>query len=197
MSASIKQDFKSMGKEELRAACRAVGIKYGKMNNDQMRAELAKFSNDKPPNPKLETKTKLVKTAAKLKSSPFDSLMGIQKVPESFNTTPSKIIRDGKQVGYTNNAGVKVNLNKKTEAPRLPRQQQKGYKIEKARDEQNGVKRRSSGTVCGKIWDYFDSNPGIRACDLINVADNNNWNRANVSCEFYAWRKFHGVRGRQ
>ena len=40
-------NYDEMGKVELRAACKAAGIPYGKLNNDGMRTELkAKAAND-------------------------------------------------------------------------------------------------------------------------------------------------------
>ena len=76
----------------------------------------------------------------------------------------------------------------------------KGYKIEKNRAEQNGVKRPSAGTLCGQVWAALDAVHATRmpvASDLDTIATTNAWNRNNVSCEFYQWRKFHGIKGRQ
>jgi hypothetical protein len=76
----------------------------------------------------------------------------------------------------------------------------KGYKIEKNRAEQNGVKRPSAGTLCGQVWAALDAVHATRmpvASDLDDIANANGWNRNNVSCEFYQWRKFNGIKGRQ
>jgi len=76
----------------------------------------------------------------------------------------------------------------------------KGYKIEKNRAEQNGVKRPSAGTLCGMVWAALDAVHATRmpvASDLDTIATTNGWNRNNVSCEFYQWRKFNGIKGRQ
>lgn len=76
----------------------------------------------------------------------------------------------------------------------------KGYKIEKDRAEQNGVKRPSTGTLCGQVWAALDAVHATRmpvASDLDTIATTNAWNRNNVSCEFYQWRKFNGIKGRQ
>lgn len=76
----------------------------------------------------------------------------------------------------------------------------KGYKIEKNRAEQNGVKRPSAGTLCGMVWAALDAVHATRmpvASDLDDIANANGWNRNNVSCEFYQWRKFNGIKGRQ
>lgn len=47
--------FNEMGKTELRAACKAAGIAYGKLNNDGMRAALiAKFPETKVQTPEVQ-----------------------------------------------------------------------------------------------------------------------------------------------
>lgn len=76
----------------------------------------------------------------------------------------------------------------------------KGYKIEKDRPTANGVKRPSTGTLCGMVWAALDAVHATRmpvASDLDTIATTNSWNRNNVSCEFYQWRKFNGIKGRQ
>jgi len=76
----------------------------------------------------------------------------------------------------------------------------RGYTIEKNRAEQNGVKRPSAGTLCGQVWAALDAVHATHmpvAADLDTIATVNNWNRNNVSCEFYQWRKFMGIKGRQ
>lgn len=76
----------------------------------------------------------------------------------------------------------------------------RGYKIEKNRVSQNGKTRRSPGTLCAMVWDKLDEIYKTRmpvAKDLDPLAEANSWNRNNVSCEFYAWRKFMGIKGRQ
>jgi len=73
----------------------------------------------------------------------------------------------------------------------------KGYNIEKDRPKQNGVTRPSSGTVCGQVWAAFDAQPTVTAKELPALAEAHGWNKNNVSCEFYVWRKFNGIRGRQ
>ena len=75
----------------------------------------------------------------------------------------------------------------------------RGYKIEKNRTSQNGKTRRSPGTLCAMVWDALDEIYKTRmpvAKDLDPLAEQHGWNRNNVSCEFYAWRKFMGIKGR-
>jgi len=77
----------------------------------------------------------------------------------------------------------------------------KGYTIQKEREEKNGVKRPSEGTICGAVWSAFDAivtqRGEVVSADIPVLATANNWNKNNVSCEFYAWRKFNGISGRK
>jgi hypothetical protein len=73
-----------------------------------------------------------------------------------------------------------------------------GLKIEKDRDEQNGIKRPSVGGTCRAAWDAFD-HIGIKtatAQSARELAEAHGWNKNNTSIEFYQWRRFHGVTGR-
>lgn len=84
-----------------------------------------------------------------------------------------------------------------TEAPATG----KGIKIEKNREERNGVKRPSTGGMCRAVWDLLDEvrEMGIMptAKHVKTLATEHRWNQNNASIEFYQWRKFHGIRGRQ
>lgn len=56
-------NFDTMGKAELRAACKAAGIAYGKLNNDGMRAALK--AQEAPKAQKTEVKTQPAPAAQK------------------------------------------------------------------------------------------------------------------------------------
>lgn len=58
--------FDNMGKTELRAACKAAGVKYGTLNNDGMRAALIA----------LEPKAPEAKPAKELEKGPRDHSVG-------------------------------------------------------------------------------------------------------------------------
>lgn len=71
--------------------------------------------------------------------------------------------------------------------------------IEKNREERNGIKRPSAGTVCRAVWDALDK-VGIENATSATakaLSEKNGWNKNNVSIEFYQWRRFHGIEGRQ
>lgn len=192
--------FEAMGKTELRAACKEAGVKnYGKMNNDGMREALRAAA---APVEQVEEVT--APAAATGLGNAFAQMIdpkGFAKKMEEAarsNGAKSRHIRDGKEV-TTKPAPAKSEPRarvEKTPAPFVPKVDRKGYTIQKERQEQNGVKRPSAGTVCGAVWDAFDANPAVKAGELNALADANGWNRTNVSCEFYAWRKFMGIKGR-
>lgn len=72
-----------------------------------------------------------------------------------------------------------------------------GRKIQKDRPMQNGVKMPSEGTKCREVWDFCASKPGITAKDVKQEAQQRAWNPNNASIEFYNWRKYMDIHGRQ
>lgn len=87
-------------------------------------------------------------------------------------------------------------------APAAPAPVGTGVKIEKNREERNGVKRPSVGGMCRAVWDFCDAHqvaqgaaPAVK--DVKAAAETNGWNANNASIEYYLWRKFMGIRGRQ
>ena len=191
--------FDAMGKTELRAACKEAGVKnYGKMNNDGMREALRALEAPKAEPVSATPATPLGNAFAQM----IDPKGFAEKMAQHAQNSGAKSRRvvDGKEVqakaapAKTSQPRARV---EKTPAPFVPKVDRKGYKIEKEREERNGVKRPSAGTVCGAVWAAFDANPAIKAGELAALADANGWNRTNVSCEFYAWRKFMGIKGRQ
>lgn len=185
MTVNTNPKFDTLGKEGLRAACREAGVQYGKLNNDGMRAALV--AHYAPASAIPTTARRNVFAQVALGTSP--------PIPDNCGTGIRVV--DGKRVDPTETK--KKGTSEKPEkmpAPVMPRASRKGYKIQKNRIEQNGVRRPSEGTVCGSVWAEFDKSSGIKASDLQELADVNGWNRTNVSCEFYAWRKFMGIKGR-
>lgn len=60
-------------------------------------------------------------------------------------------------------------------------------------EERNGVKRPKAGGVCAAVWAWLDANPNATLKETKAAAPTHGWNPNNVSCEFYARRKFLGV----
>ncbi|RLK44533.1 hypothetical protein [Cupriavidus plantarum] len=58
------------------------------------------------------------------------------------------------------------------------------------REERNGVKRPKAGGLCAQVWDWLDAHPTATIKEAKAAAPEHDWNENNVSCEFYAWRKF-------
>lgn len=65
------------------------------------------------------------------------------------------------------------------------------------REDRNGVRRPRTGGLCAQVWDWLDAHPTATVKDAKGVAPDHGWNVNNVACEFYLWRKFNGVSGRQ
>ncbi len=208
--------YTSMGKVELRAACKEVGIKYGKLDNEGMRAALrAKDEENSVPvksifieqanvakevtasvqKPVHETireniKAKEVKPETKKPVSLNDGCPLCQADPSSQTWAVEGVscFCHGCGKTYSMATGKEIGLKA-------------GTKIEKDRPEQNGVKRPSEGGMCRAVWDFLDAKVAegvtITAKDVKAWAPAQGWNANNASIEFYQWRKFHGIRGRQ
>jgi hypothetical protein len=67
-------------------------------------------------------------------------------------------------------------------------------KVPKVEQEEcNGVKRPKAGGVCAAVWAWLDANPTATLKEAKAAAPAHGWNPNNVSCEFYARRKFLGI----
>lgn len=76
-----------------------------------------------------------------------------------------------------------------------------GIKIQKDREEQNGVVRPSAGGACAAVWGYCDAQMDAQGVppqlkQVKSYAADMNWNINNATIEYYQWRKFHGIVGR-
>jgi hypothetical protein len=169
--AMNRTDWTTVGKDGLRAACKAAGISYGKLNNDGMRAALVKLED--------EALAEETQATAEATSEPVVQTLG-EMLGDNLSDTD---VRNPDPVP----APVEQKAPGKTA----------GLKIEKDREERNGVKRPSEGGLCRAIWDWLDTQPGASAKDVKAKAAEMGWNPNNASIEYYQWRKFNGVRGRQ
>jgi hypothetical protein len=59
-----------------------------------------------------------------------------------------------------------------------------------AREVRNGVRARKPGSVCGKLWEAFDTAVDATVADVRAYANANKLNVNNAVIEFYEWRKF-------
>ena len=202
MNTANDFDIKSMNKEQLRAACREARISYSKLNNDGMRQALvAHFEKQNAIADGEATADENTSDTSTPAANPFGALLG-QQVKVAPVAGSTKVV-DGKRVDEATaaeRAAETRSRSSRATGPTYPRANRKGYKIEKEREERNGVKRPSKGTTCGAVWDAFDAlqaaTGAVTAAELPKLADDNGWNRTNVSCEYYMWRKFNGIKGR-
>lgn len=196
------KDFNEMGKVELRAACKEAGIKnYGKMNNGAMREALeARYAAQT--SAEVEVEVEQVAPATEERTSGNEDPRTLDVCPvcgsdELYAGTAENggIVEHEDTVGGCHHCDWEYDLrgsNKPTG---------KGIKIEKDREERNGVKRPSAGGACRAVWDALDAMVAAgeqpTSKEVKALAEQNEWNANNASIEFYQWRKFHGIRGRQ
>lgn len=174
------KNFEQMGKVELRAACKAAGIVYGKLNNDGMRKALSLATGGTPtptaqanadasqgigpvagdgrPAPIVEGARK----PAKKVDGPAASLKKMDDVAAALKgkVRPEEVTKVLEK--RENNLHGAVVETPVVEAG--PREKvigevvkQKSLKIEKGRESQNDVTKPSTGSICRQIWDALDA----------------------------------------
>ena len=160
-------NFNEMGKVELRQACKDAGIK-----------NYGKMNNGG--------------MRAALEAHYADA-KGAEEAPVSIPSGLSTMVQQ--MMG--------ANQKKKEErsAPAAAKRASSGLRIEKAREERNGIKKPSVGGQCRAVWDALDDMVAAgtqpTAKQVKALAEERGWNPNNASIEFYQWRKFNGIRGRQ
>lgn len=162
-----------MGKEELRAACKAAGIKgYGKWNNTQMREALA--------GTKLMSETAQARTNTK--SQP----------KQAAQVAPAPVKEE--IISNIGKVAPAVAVSAATGKP------VRAVKVEANREERNGLVRPSAGGICRAMWDAveqsIDAGKLITAKEFKVLAEKNDWNWNNASAEYYKARQFRGITGR-
>ena len=159
--------FAEMGKEELRAACKDYGVKNYGKMNNAGMREALEAAS----------KTALEAVTGEVKEEHLQE--NIAGVPVKAHTEQA--------------APASKELAGKSEAKNTG----KGIKIEKGREERNGIRRPSVGGKCRAIWDWCDSvilNNGIVDAKTIKaVSEANGWNINNAIIEMYQWKKFNKV----
>lgn len=198
------KNFNEMGKVELRAACKEAGIKnYGKMNNDGMRAALvAHYAPQEEVRAEAEQQVEQVAPAIVGRNNGNVDPRHLDKCPECGSEelyagiNIEGMVQFEDSVGGCHHCDWEYDMRSKVAAPAG-----KGIKIEKDREERNGVKRPSIGGACRMVWDYLDSVVAAGeqpSAKMVKAhAMEMGWNQNNASIEFYQWRKFNGIRGRQ
>lgn len=208
--------FATMSKEELRNAMRAAGLSYSKMTNDDMRVALTanarKLADEKNDAELMERCGHVccpscgVHLSNGLLSCEDESMRRMGGLSISSGRTlrdTGEMTKEWECMGCGHQFGADVQPTKRT-APAPDGHTGTGLKIEKNREERNGVKRPSAGGKCRAIWDTLDAyvadpdNEGQQPTSKIvkAIAEEEGWNPTNAMIEFYNWRKFNGVTGR-
>jgi hypothetical protein len=86
----------------------------------------------------------------------------------------------------------------KPKRARAPSGSSNGLKIEANRETRNGVTRPSIGGKCRGVWDMLDEiGLGATAKDARARAAELGFDKTTCMVQFYRWRKFNGIEGRQ
>ena len=85
----------------------------------------------------------------------------------------------------------------KPQRARAPSGSSNGLKIEANRETRNGVTRPSIGGKCRGIWDMLDGMGAIVTAKEAREAGKDKFDKTTIMVQFYRWRKFNGIEGRQ
>lgn len=185
-----------MNRTELRAACKAAGIQYSKLTVDGMRKALFHHEDNQYYVKKCGT--------ANCPHCNVHLSNGLLHADDGDgNGDPLMLKHEWFCMGCGEEFGEELPADYYTVKPVADRHTGSGLKIEKARPEQNGVKRPSAGGKCRAVWDALDellseleAGEAVTAKMVKDLAADEGWNANNASIEFYNWRKFNGISGR-
>jgi len=203
-----------MGKVELRAACKAAGVKnYSKMDNAAMRAVLTDVFAVADAKDQRATREMAIREMAKKMDLTVLGTDGIEGhcpccgIDLQNGVWTQADANDEKQAkgwltekGSVGCLGCGGTWGPAPVQPEADRHTGTGIKIEKVREERNGVKRPSTGGKCRAVWDALDALQGeleagekVTSAMVKDLANDEGWNPNNASIEFYQWRKFNGI----
>lgn len=161
-------NLESMGKVELRAACKVAGINYGKLNNDGMRAALAA-------QPEVAEEAPVEESVLDVNHAESEAaLADAGTTSQEFHAKPELV-----EVAATV-TGLKIEKD---------RPEQNGIKRPSA-----GGKCRAVWDALDALQTELGTQPTSKQVKVL--ADTQGWNSNNASIEFYQWRKFNGITGR-
>ena len=187
MTNKFQAQVESANKLQLRELCKEARIPYGKLDNAGMRKALldsARTIHD-------------FATHGKHHCPHCETHLGngVLHYADVLDTNPreaAKMVLEFECMACGGEFGEKLNHKraKPAEAPKT-----KGIKIQKDREERNGIKRPSEGGKCAAVWSMLDrmqlesEEPiTLKAAKTQGAAEGMNAN--NVAIEFYLWRKF-------
>lgn len=148
---------------------------------------------------------KTTKPAAKAKAGPTDA----EKAAKAKEKEAEKAAKAEAKAKEKAEAKAKRDQEReeKRKAKAEEAERKKAEREANRMPEQNGVRKRKPGTKCGDCWDIFDlvSKKRGEACAVSEALEHieslpeeerNKFNKNNVQCEYAAWRKYHGIKGR-
>lgn len=204
-----------MGKVELRAACKEAGISYGKLTVGGMRDALTAEATEAEAASRaaIEVEEAAIREMAKKMDLSALDITGIEGhcpccgidlsngVWTQDDANDVAQAKDWlKQKGSIGCLGCNGTWGPAPVQPEADRHTGTGLKIEKVREERNGVKRPSIGGKCRAVWDALDAlqaeleeGEKVTSAMVKDLANDEGWNPNNASIEFYQWRKFHGI----
>jgi hypothetical protein len=125
-----------------------------------------------------------------------------RRVTEFQELSPGSQRDTDHQYTCNNCAGEWGPMVEKPKRDRAPSGSSNGLKIEKDREQRNGVTRPSIGGKCRGIWDELDAQysvtggiPTAKAARDALLPDG--FDKTTIMVQYYRWRKFMGVEGRQ
>jgi hypothetical protein len=193
------KNLNEMNKAELRAACKAVGVKgYGNMDNAAMRTAIMIAEDDA----KNIAETGY-KECPHCKTTLQNGYWPVETLIDTLHNDGSRkqAIETDKEAKFSFYCSC---CGEYFGAPRTPRVAKAeaasvgtGIKIEKVREEKNGIKRPSAGGVCRAIWDFCSAQPKAPTLKEVKAeAAVQGWDLVTTSVQYYQWRKFSGIVGR-
>lgn len=190
--------YASMNKGQLRQACRDNHISYADLNVEGMREALMNLEAGSAVQAPEVSEFDPERAAEALGYDTGDQTDPTLPMGENGNTL---VDPPEPRVLPTINPPPSTLEPVAPVVPVGPRATSKGVKIEKDRPMQNGVKMPSAGTLCRAVWDYLqaqvDAGSKVDAKSVKAHAATVGWNPNNASIEFYNWRKYNGIKGRQ
>lgn len=191
MNKFTTETLAQLNKGQLRELCRDNGIGYNGMNNDGMREALLLV----PGSEVVVEVTSDTVVSTELQTAPLPTDVAIVVVqPDAKPLVLGTVtVEPAREPRVLPTLAVLPNTDMPVAKPAKER------KIQANRPEQNGVKRPSAGTKCAQIWDWCDEvhNAGdkVTAKELKSALPA--LDATTCTVQFYRWRKFMGIQGRQ
>ncbi len=114
--------------------------------------------------------------------------------------TASRNVQENEMKLYSNKSNA-IHADAPTDAPAEPvvtaGKATKEPAPKRERVKQNGIARPASGGVCAAVWEWLDAHPGATIAEAKAASTEAGRDLTTTSVQFYRWRKFNGIVGRQ